>query len=325
MTAGFSKKRTQLKAVAIVCQYQLRGPMKIKSVLLGVVILFGSSSLALADSLTPGVSYQVVAEACVLNNQCNDNQLSSSLVPLANGARLNVGILNASNSFSLPGSAGFDLASSSGSITYGTISAAASASGNLAVDFAPPSATDGVSASGFFSGTWQDSLLVTSNSLTAGTPVDLLFTLTLQASLNCTNTGAVFVIGSLTAGSSNTNLSSTTCNSVLNQTTELLVSTFVGQNIPIFSQLNMTASGVAFNDGVGFSSLIDPPDSSVFIASQTEGASFLSASGATYAQASPVPEPGTIALLGSGLLVSGFKRLRRKNAALIPKGASSFN
>jgi hypothetical protein len=167
---------------------------------------------------------------------------------------------------------------------------------------------------GNFFGMWQDSLVVTSATLAAGTPVDLLFTLTVNGTLSCTGMGStVSDIISFSTGDNSTSFSRQTCNSVLKGTQTFVEATTVGADLQIGGQLRAVATASGFNPDFSASTAsVDPPSSVFFIDSLTPGATYTTGSGNTYF--TPIvsaPEPSSVLLLGSGVLAL-FCILKRK-------------
>ena len=245
-----------------------------------------------------GLSVGTAAEACLPNlAQCVEHQFSQNLVP-----SITVPTLTAT--------LGSGFGSVAGSVEFGAITATVSAAGDFSSTVGP---SNGV---GNFSGIWDDSLVVTSATLAVGTPVDLLFTLTVNGTLSCTGTGStVSDIASFGAGNNSITLSSQTCNSVLKGTQGFVESTTVGADLQIQGQLAAVAGASGFNpDFSASTATVDPPSSDFFIDSLTPGATYTTGSGNTYF--SPIvsaPEPSTVMLLGSGLVaLLGILKLKAR-------------
>jgi len=184
---------------------------------------------------------------------------------------------------------------------------AASAFASLNDEFGiPPGTSLGGGSTGQFVGTWQDAISVTSATLAAGTPVDLLFTLAVNGNLGCSGAdGQVSSIAQFDAEGSVIQASSATCNSTLQGTQTLTLATTVGADLAISGELSMSANSI-FVNGENSSATVDPPSSQFFIDSETAGAGYIAASGTSYEtpQSPPVgtPEPSSLTMLGVGLL-----------------------
>jgi hypothetical protein len=243
-----------------------------------------------------GLSVGTAAEACLPNvSPCVDHQFSQNLV-----LSITVPTLTAIS--------GSGFGSVGGSVEFGSITGTASGAGDFSSTVGP---SNGV---GNFFGIWQDSLVVTSATLAAGTPVDLLFTLTVNGTLSCTGMGSsVSDSASFGAGDNSITFSSQTCNSVLKGTQTFVEATTVGADLQIEGQLMAEAGASGFNSDFSASTAsVDPPSSVFFIDSLTPGATYTTGSGNTYL--TPIvsaPEPSGVFLLGSGL-VALFCILKRK-------------
>jgi hypothetical protein len=85
----------------------------------------------------------------------------------------------------------------------------------------------------------------------------------------------------------------------------IVVTVTAGNELTIVNNVSVFAGA----DGLGSSATADFSSTArVFVDVMTPGASFASASGATYARIASVPEPGTIALLFAALLCAGAVR-----------------
>jgi hypothetical protein len=160
-----------------------------------------------------------------------------------------------------------------------------------------------------FTGVWQDTLTVTSSTLTAGTPVDLLFTMSFKFSTVCTgsNTSPSATVEFI-AGSQNAIASSTACNATFAGTSPLDFKTVVGANTAVEGFMHSVS-------GAGSSVQVDPP-ANFSIDSGTLGATYTTASGFTYfTPSTSVPEPSSLILFGSGMLTLMDFSLKKKALA----------
>jgi hypothetical protein len=88
------------------------------------------------------------------------------------------------------------------------------------------------------------------------------------------------------------------CNSIFAQTGTAFVQTFVGDSFLVEGELDLSA-----NNTLAGTASVDP-SSGFFIDSQTAGAGYTTASGASYV--SSTPEPSAILLFTTGLLALVF-------------------
>jgi hypothetical protein len=256
-----------------------------------LVVLGAFAGLALtsgqlqADQV--GLSVDALAEACLPNlAQCIDQQFSVNLVPLV----------------TVPTQAaelGSGLGVADGAVAFGSITGAVTAQGDFSLLVGPSN------GEGSFFGIWQDSLTVTSATLSPGSPVDLLFTMTVNGTLGCTGMGStVSDIAAFGAGSNSITLADQTCNTGFHETQTFTVPTTVGADLPVEGQMAIEAGASGYNpDFSSSTATVDPPSSVFYIDSLTPGASYATDSGNTYfTPTSAAPEPGTLFLLGTGLL-----------------------
>jgi hypothetical protein len=265
---------------------------------LAVGIGLGRPGCLLADQV--GLSVGAAVSAATGGVPSSSQSFSATLSP----SPIVVNPLSASVSFSEPGISSSASGTGSGTVNFGAITGSVSTTG---VESAPSLPfgmnVNDTSASGVFDGFWQDSIIVTSNTLAAGTPVNLLFTMDVNAALSCTGPNAsVQAVAGLQAGLSQILMSSSTCNSTLAGSKTLLLQTTVGADIPVEGQLDLTAVASGVN-GIASTGNIDPPSSEFFVDSLTAGASYTTLSGTTYfSPTTSVPEPSSLALFGLGIL-----------------------
>ena len=181
---------------------------------------------------------------------------------------------------------------------------------------------------------WLDQVTVTSTTLADGTPVNLLLTEVLNASMTSAgNAGSTVLytvltnalqdngsIGALQTVFNNGAFSSNPgidCSGLCSASQSVILQSAVGQTFDM--RADMFLSAFAFEASStqptthanAFAQLDAGHTGKLFLDSLTEGASYTTASGTTYF--SPIPEPSTILLLGFGLI--GLAAWRRKHAA----------
>jgi hypothetical protein len=192
--------------------------------------------------------------------------------------------------------------SASGSVAYGSLDGIVLGSG---------SGEGGANGFGQYTGDWQDTLTIVSSTLPLDTPVDLLFTLSVDATMNCSGVGS-YVDTSASFASSNggtISFESGTCNSTLAKTGTAVIQTFVGNSLVVEGELDLSAENIFAG-----SASVDPT-AAFFINSATPGASYLTASGASYeTQPTKAPESPSVGFLVVGLLA--LVRLPRKRVVL---------
>jgi hypothetical protein len=215
----------------------------------------------------------------------------------------------------------------------GSLSGIVGASAVVPVDtsqFAP-----GSEAIGFLR--WQDEVTVTSSTLANGTPVNLLLTEVLDATMTSAgNAGSTVAhtivtnafqlngngaIGTLQTVFNNGEVFSsnpgTACSGLCSASESVILSAVVGQTFEVVADMSLQA--FAFEQSStgplvhanAFAQLDAGHTGKLFLDPLTEGASYTTASGATYF--APVPEPSTILLLGFVLI--GLAAWRWKHAA----------
>jgi hypothetical protein len=268
-------------------------------------IIFRSSTCLivsfLVNSITPSF-----AVASMFSAEINDDASAGVACPGSPGScsvqTQNTGLIS-DPSISLPpinasysnGSFSGTASVSAASIQYGAMDASVSAS-----------VVSGLGgAVGQFVGEWNDTVTVTSSTLALGSPVSLLFSLSVDTASSCSGPTAGASVGA-TLNISTAQISSTSNCASLNQTKTLLYATSVGAHIAINDNLTLIASAGGVG-GVG-SATIDP-SSAFAIASETPGAAFAAASGANYL---PVPVPATMSLMLSGLGWLGVLKRRSR-------------
>lgn len=271
-------------------------------IVIGLAALLTTSSAIRADSyLVSGAS-----ASAYTNVQGSSNP--KTLTPFV------VGPLTVTGGYSGAGYSGSASGSTTGSVAFGSISGSASATAESSTTI--PRAVFPIAGEGEFSGSWGDTLDITSSTLPVGTPVDLLFTLNYAASLECSGTAHVNVAIGFTAsaGGAAIQADDDTCNSILNGTQNIIVATEVGTDLNIAGTLSLVAQALAVtNDGESTAG-VDPPSAAFFIDSETPGATYTAASGYTYFSptASTVPEPSSIVMLLLGLFAVAVAAARPK-------------
>jgi len=221
---------------------------------------------------------------------------SNNSQPIGGAALSQISVTVAPTTLSFSGLDFTGSATAGGTAALGSITGAVSAA---ATAFVFP----GGDSEGDFVGVWNDTLTITSATLSTGTPVDLLFTLGVDTTSSCTGEGSVDItpVLNINGGNSQILLNSTACNSVFDQSKQLVVVTDVGAIVPVQGILNLDAT-VELGTGTA---TIDP-SATFFIDSETAGASYTTGSGVSYMTPAPppatVPEPSSLMMLGVGLL-----------------------
>lgn len=285
------------------------GPNWKRSVCRGV---FGISLTAVFLFLTLLYSQPLRADnfslsATATASACNEGEIGS----LNNGAcNTFSSAVTSPNSIVLsPVISTIDVASAqaSGSVTYGSVTGSASASASPTDE---PS-----SGSSQFIGEWNDTLTVTSATLSQGTPVNLEFTLTVSGSVTCSpatvlsNSGQVS--GQFEFGLNVISAADTTCGTTIAQTQMSTYATTVGAVIDISGTGQWDATANAPVGSPGSSVQADPPAAQFFVDLETPGASYTTASGVTYFSSVATPEPSGFLLLGTGFLGFAMTRMRK--------------
>lgn len=178
---------------------------------------------------------------------------------------------------------------------------------------------------------WFDSVLVTSSYLPAGTPVDLLFTLTLEGEMWTAADGTPNLANNFTTASSVLQAGpqvvrlDALSNAESWLETTLLLHSSVGARVSIEGQLILRAAAGSSAGRQTYSALASTDFvSNVFLEVLTPGGAYLADSGATYLAtetggvpgegAVPVPEPASLPLLGSGAAALLAQHRRRRAA-----------
>jgi hypothetical protein len=283
-----------------------------------LVLLLGilGESSAWADSF--GLTVSALAAPCINGaGQCNIQGLDVGPLQV-NSITVNPIFSYATYGFPALGNGATALAQTEGTVRFGAITGSVFGSAYESCPSPPGSDCFEAIGAGRFDGFWNDTLTVTSRTLPAGSPVDLMATASIDAETHCTGVGAsVQALAFLEAepgtlgGVPPLVLSSNLCNSVFQQSQSETFTALVGESVFVQGQLSLLASGYALNSEPAVAT-VDPPASQFFINSLTPGSTYVTASGHSY---SSTPEPGTLMLFGSGLLGLGTV-LRRRSSGL---------
>jgi hypothetical protein len=160
---------------------------------------------------------------------------------------------------------------------------------------------------------WNDELTIT-GSLPSGSPVTLLFTVNLGVDYTSIRSGGGVGRGNYAStlfevsppfSPNRVDLLSSYISGVTHddQTGSLMWTSYVGDTIPISQTLHVSSWVEAPVPGAYAKRIVDASNTATLeIEVLTPGASYVSASNHTYGAATPVPEPVTSLLLGSGLV-----------------------
>jgi PEP-CTERM motif-containing protein len=205
-----------------------------------------------------------------------------------------------------------------GTVSLGKITAFAQADSQTLEE--GPVRLSGDTGRGNFGGKFQDQITVVSSTLPEFTPVLVFATLTLHSlesvacqSPDCSNASiaqANFDVSGTQGGGGVYLLNS--ASSQAPETMVLYFFTFVGDTIDIHGSLYADATAEGQTDGSIAKAIADAGDTARFFFDVvTPGASYMTASGTAYFTPTPVPEPSTIALIGSVLMLVVFRIIRR--------------
>jgi hypothetical protein len=171
---------------------------------------------------------------------------------------------------------------------------------------------------------FQDTLTVTSSTLAAGTPVDLLLSLSLDYALSGTIGGAsldaFFGLGNSQSGQATTQLTAFSDLGVTVDRTTATFHTFVGATIGLTAQLHVGASaGNCCQTGQGLGDALNTMRFFVDTAGPMASAfSYTSETGAPYftpppTEPAPVPEPASLLIVVMGLAGAVAHRRSRRS------------
>ncbi len=249
----------------------------------------------------------------------NFNQCNGVTQSLAGASFVQTDSLQTANFFSDDVASQLDLATGNLAIDIGFISAAVGAGAAAASSLIPFGNFGTQAASSVFS-EWHDSITIVSDSLPLGTPVSTRFLLNFLGVSICVvsdtslagvsagggvglQVGTVLVTGSFIDCAGGNGLLTIDYDAA------------IGSVIPISGQMNLGAVAGAFTNGNASGFLDASHTARTYVDIVTPGASYVAASGHSYALPEPVPEPSNFIQLSLGLSALSFLRSRCKAAS----------